>query len=474
MKTLVWLRNDLRLRDNTALFHAAEAGQGVLAVYVLCEEFITRHSMAPARLDFIRRHLQQLQSSLGERNIPLVLIRVRRAGEIPAQLLTLARREGCVQLYFNAEYPLDELNRDRAVADAMHAEGISYKRFHDRVILPPGKVRNGQGEPYKVFTAFKRRWVMLASEHPVTPHGLPKTQPAGSAAPSELGVPLDNLFAQVALRDLSDLWPAGEEHALQQLRTFVDESIQDYHQKRDIPELPGTSGLSPYLAVGSLSPRQCLSAALSANGGDWDGGSGGIQTWIGELVWRDFYQHVAHDFPRVCQNKAMQSYTEAFPWRSDESALNAWRRGQTGIPIVDAAMRQLRETGWMHNRLRMVVAMFLTKNLRIDWRLGEQWFMSQLVDGEFCANNGGWQWSASTGTDAAPYFRIFNPVTQSQRFDPKGRFIRRYVPELRDQSDKAIHQPGNVPGYPQPIVDLKSSRKETIELFKQLNKGESP
>lgn len=472
MKTLVWLRNDLRLRDNPALFHAAELGQGVVAVYVLCDEFVERHEVAPVRLDFIRRHLAILNGQLADLNIPLLLLRVRKAAEIPAQLLALAHRESATQLYFNAEYPLDELERDRAVADALHKAGMAYKRFHDRVLLPPGRIRNGQGEPYKVFTAFKRQWLKLASALPLQPHGLPPSQTSENQKLASSGVPLGKLFDQMVLRDLSDLWPAGEEEALTRLKAFCEGPLLNYQQSRDFPAQEGTSGLSPYLAVGSISPRQCLNAALHVNEGQWDGGNAGVQTWIGELIWRDFYQHVAVDFPRVCQHKAMQRYTEAFPWRQDESDLNAWRRGQTGIPIIDAAMRQLNETGWMHNRLRMIVAMFLTKNLRIDWRLGESWFMSQLIDGDLASNNGGWQWSASTGTDAAPYFRIFNPVTQSERFDPQGHFIRSYLPELYEVPVRQIHQPPPVPGYPRPIVDLKASRKETIELFKQLNTGD--
>ena len=477
-RTLVWLRNDLRLRDNPALFHAAEPRCGVVAVYVLCEQFIKQHITGAARLDFIRRHLELLNRDLGKRHIPLVLLRVAKPDSIPSKLLKLAQKEGCEQLFFNAEYPVDELARDRAVAEACRREGIRFKRFHDRVILPPGKVRNGQGEPYQVFTAFKRRWLELASSQLAQPHGLPARQPEETGEVKDRGHRPDTLFTDLALRDLSSLWPAGEDVALKRLKTFTDGAIHDYNaildykKTRDFPAQSGTSLLSPYLAVGSLSPRQCLNAALAANGGNWQGDEG-VETWISELVWRDFYQHVTVDFPQVCRHKPLQPHTDRFPWRSSDEDLDRWQQGDTGIPIIDAAMRQLKDTGWMHNRLRMVVAMFLTKNLRIDWRKGEAWFMSQLIDGDFAANNGGWQWSASTGTDAAPYFRIFNPVTQSERFDPKGEFIRRYVPELAGLSEKEIHQPPPTKGYPEPMVDLKASRKKTIELFKSLN-SEAP
>jgi len=469
MGVLVWLRNDLRLRDNPALFQAAREGQARLAVYLVCDQLLERHQTAPARLDLIRRQLTELQPQLTRLNIPLVLMRVPKASDIAYRLVALAQEAQCDRIFFNAEYPLDELNRDRALVKNLKSAGMGFERFHDRVILPPGEVRNGQGEPYQVFTAFKRRWRALAAERlqPVLP--LPVIQTHSNPKLETLGVSLNSAFQGLALRDLSDLWPAGEDRALERLETFANQQLADYQQLRDQPALDATSRLSPYLAMGSLSPRQCLHAALNANRGDWHGGMAGAQTWIDELIWRDFYQHVTVDFPQVCKNRPLQAHTEAFPWRYDRLDFDAWCRGETGIPVVDAAMRQLLATGWMHNRLRMVVAMFLTKNLRIDWRWGESWFMSQLIDGDFAANNGGWQWSASTGTDAAPYFRIFNPVTQSQRFDPRGDFIRCYLPELRHLSDKVIHQPPPTRGYPGPMVDLKASRKETIALFQALN-----
>jgi len=469
MSVLVWLRNDLRLRDNPALFHAAREGQAKLAVYLVCDQLVERHQTAPARMDLIRRQLASLEPQLARLNIPLVFLRLSDASDIAPRLVALAQDARCDRVYFNAEYPLDELNRDRALVKALKSAGIGFERFHDRVIVPPGAVRNGQGQPYQVFTAFKRRWRQLAAEGLQSVHPLPAPQTQADKRLTALGVSLEAAFKGLALRDLSELWPAGEDRALECLDSFATQALVDYQQMRDRPDLAATSRLSPYLAMGALSPRQCLHAALSANRGDWSGGLTGAQTWIDELIWRDFYQHVTVDFPQVCKNRPLQAHTEGFPWRYDRADFDSWCRGETGIPLVDAAMRQLLATGWMHNRLRMVVAMFLTKNLRIDWRWGESWFMSQLIDGDFAANNGGWQWSASTGTDAAPYFRIFNPVTQSQRFDPRGDFIRRYLPELRHLSDKSIHQPPQTQGYPRPIVDLKASRKETIALFKALN-----
>lgn len=472
MKTLVWLRHDLRLWDNPALFRAAEQEQGVLAVYVVCEEYLERHSVAPVRLDFIRRHLLLLAPQLAELNIPLQVLVAKKAAEIPALLLHHAQNEHCDQLYFNAEYPLDEFNRDRAVSELLRANYLIVKRFHDRAIVPPGMIRNGQGDPYKVFTAYKRKWLETVAPLNLTP----LTEPAKQAKPKGLSkaathallTHINQVFSRYALRDLSSLWPAGEAEAHARLQRFVDESLHRYKDLRDFPAVAGTSTLSPYLAVGAISPRQCIAAVLAANGGEWDSGSEGASVWISEIIWREFYQHVVVDFPAVCKHRAMQAHTEAFPWSKDTALFKRWCEGTTGIPLVDAAMRQLNETGWMHNRLRMVVAMFLTKNLQIDWRLGETYFMQQLIDGDFAANNGGWQWSASTGTDAAPYFRIFNPVSQSERFDPEGTFIRKYLPELAHLPAKQIHMPTKGGNYPAPIVDLSTSRKHTIDLFKQL------
>ena len=463
-KRIVWFRHDLRIYDNPALFRAAEAQEGVLAVYFICHEMIKNHVVAPVQIDFIRRHLLQINIDLAELKIPLVIIAVDKTAEIIPHLQKLAKQHQVEELFINAEYPLDEFTRDKQVSEALREQGLVVKRFHDRVIIPPGMVRNGKGEPYKVFTAFKNNWLQQAKVLPLQPLKKPATQPEHITA-SLTDEKINQLFIGFQLHDLSALWPAGEKEASKRLKSFVKHRIGDYQAARDFPQLEGTSQLSPYLALGSISPRQCITAALQANQGELDSGNTGITIWISELIWREFYMHLVVDFPAVCKFNAMQKHTEAFPWRHDKKLFQAWCDGETGIPIVDAAMLQLKATGWMHNRLRMVVAMFLTKNLQIDWRMGEHYFMTQLIDGDFTANNGGWQWSASTGTDAAPYFRIFNPVSQSQRFDADGAFIKRYLPVLAKLPPKTIHSPPPTPGYPLPIVDLFSSRKETIALF---------
>ena len=271
------------------------------------------------------------------------------------------------------------------------------------------------------------------------------------------------------------LWPAGEDHAQARLQTFIEKKIKHYAAHRDFPALDGTSTLSPYLAAGIISPRQCLKAAMDVNGQRLESGDESVLSWINELIWREFYKHILMGFPRVSMNKAFKMSTENIRWDNDEALFAAWCEGRTGYPLVDAAMRQLKQIGWMHNRLRMVTAMFLVKDLLIDWRWGEKFFMQHLIDGDLAANNGGWQWAASTGTDAAPYFRVFNPVSQSQKYDPAGEFIRRYCPELRDCDNKTLHAPYALSGqysllfnYPRPIIDHAAARQRVLHVFKGL------
>ena len=253
----------------------------------------------------------------------------------------------------------------------------------------------------------------------------------------------------------------------------MQHQVEHYEKERDFPNLAGTSQLSAYLTLGIISIRQCLQVLFRPQQGHFHIAQLGQQTWLDELLWREFYQHTLFDFPKVSKHLPFKENTQKIQWRDAPKDLIAWQQGQTGIPIVDAGMRQLSSTGWMHNRVRMVTAMFLSKNLLIDWRLGEQWFMQQLIDGDLAANNGGWQWCASTGMDAVPYFRIFNPISQSQRFDAAGDYIRQWLPELAHLDAKTIHEPyAKNPNlkldYPQPIVDLKQSRLRALQAFKEI------
>ena len=289
--------------------------------------------------------------------------------------------------------------------------------------------------------------------------------------PDDVPTTLKGFDGDAPFRD--DLWTAGEHAALTRLGAFANQRIGAYKDDRDAPAINGTSVLSPYLAAGVLSPRQCLRAAMDANKGLYTKGKKGPDAWINEILWRDFYKHFVVGFPHVVKRRPYKLDTEAIEWDENDELLGAWKDGRTGYPIVDAAMRQLEQTGWMHNRLRMIVAMFLTKDLFLDWRLGEKHFAEKLVDYDFASNNGGWQWSASTGADAAPYFRIYNPSSQSKRHDPEGAFIKKFVPELGDVPATKIHDPAEggalfASDYPAPIVDHSQARERAIDAFKAI------
>ncbi|WIO74827.1 deoxyribodipyrimidine photo-lyase [Porticoccaceae bacterium LTM1] len=464
--TLVWFRNDLRVEDNSALWNAAQKGS-VVGCFLLSPRQWRAHDMAGCRVDFILRTLRELKKSLNQLGIPLAVQAADSFDEAPNAVVELANQWQCSQVFWNDEYPLDERRRDDACESLLESAGLSVRRFQDALIAPPGTVTRNDGGPFKVFTPFKKVWLQLLFDSEVEELPAPSKQPPVKGEQGTVPDKLDGFESSVPAK----LWPAGEKEAYKRLQKFVERSIEEYDTARDIPAEPGTSMLSPYLAVGAISARQCLRACLEANRGELYSGNRGIQTWLSELVWREFYQHVVVAFPHVCRNQPFKLETDSLPWRSNEVDFQRWCEGKTGVPLVDAGMRQLRETGWMHNRVRMVVAMFLSKNLLLDWRLGERFFMQHLIDGDFAANNGGWQWSASTGTDAVPYFRIFNPFTQGARFDPEGEYIHRYVPELRGVEPRVLHNPDKLQKsrpeqYPAIMVDIGASRERALAAFK--------
>ncbi len=472
-RQLVWLRTDLRLADNPALSAAREAGP-VLALYLLTPGQWQQHGDAPCKVDFWLRNLKVLASGLAALNIPLLVREVPEWADVPAVLAGLCQQYQVSMVRVNEEYGINETRRDQAVRTALAATGTGFSRYLDQLFLAPGQLLASSGRPFQVYTPFRNACRKRLAE--ALPRCLPALRPQAA-----LAVRSDPLPGQVRgfpppAPALQAEWPAGEVAARERLAHFADQQLLDYHLTRDFPALAGTSRLSPYLAAGVLSPRQCLQAALAQNGNELAQGNPGVVCWIDELLWREFYRHILQGFPGLSMHQPFRPETGALPWREDAGQLQAWQQGQTGFPLIDAAMRCLLATGWMHNRLRMLVAMFLSKNLLIHWQAGEHWFMQQLIDGDLAQNNGGWQWSASTGTDAVPWFRLFNPVTQSKKFDPQGIFIRRWVPELAGLDAREIHEPPlqRRGRYPGPLVELAASRARVLQAFRGLPAGVSP
>ncbi|MBN46845.1 MULTISPECIES: cryptochrome/photolyase family protein [unclassified Methylophaga] len=459
---LVWLRNDLRLDDHPALALAAEKGP-IQVVFCATPKQWQQHNESPAKLGLRAAAIQDIADRLAQLGIPFYLLEVDSFTDVPDELLKFCQQQNISDIWFQAETPLDEQRRDQAVNTALtKANIIVHLLAEDLLVALP--VKTQQDDPFKVFTPYYRRWLQILEDIQQAPYAEPKSQ--GKALKPDL------LACDWAGEFRDDLWPGNEQKALERLSAFCEIKLDDYKSQRDFPSKPATSTLSPYLANGQLGPRRLLDTIQFYCGEanrDWR-----HDDWLRELAWRDFYKQLLLYFPRLSMGKAFKPETEKVIWRNDEAGFKAWCEGKTGFPIVDAAMRQLNQTGWMHNRLRMITASFLSKLLLLDWRRGEQYFLQTLIDGEFAANNGGWQWSASTGVDAAPYFRVFNPTLQSERYDPQGLFIKRFVPELKDVPIKQLHNPPaelrEQCGYPQPVVDYKQARKDAIAAFKDLPK----
>ncbi len=469
---LWWIRRDLRLADNQALALALETARQVVPVFVFDPVLLAADNLSQRRLALLVSGLDRLDAGLKQRGGYLVV----RRGEPVKQLALLMAETGAEGVYAEEDFSPYARRRDAAVAREMPlvlAGGL--------VVYPPNGVLKADGSPYTVFTPFCRAWKALPQAGKATLLPPPERMPVPAGIPTH---PLPRVEAP------PDPMP-GEAAAVRRLVEFAggeedSPPIYAYAETRDRLDQDGTSRLSAYLRLGMLSARQAVAAASAARGRAAETRAvQGAETWLNELIWREFYISIMAFFPFVGR-RAFRENLQSIAWRNDRAEFEAWKRGETGYPVVDAAMRQLASTGWMHNRARMIVASFLVKDLLVDWRWGEAWFMRCLVDGDPAANNGGWQWTAGTGTDAAPYFRVFNPTLQSAKFDPEGIFIRRWLPELARVPAEFIHEPGRMTDgqqkavgcvlgsdYPAPIVNHKQARQRALEAYRRARQTNS-
>jgi deoxyribodipyrimidine photo-lyase len=460
--TIWWVRRDLRLHENPALQAALQASDQVLPVFILDPKLLSSRYVGEKRRAFLFAGLQALKADLQAHGTDLVI----RRGDPRQALSDLNREVGAVEIFAQEDFSPYARARDRRVG-----EELPLRLTPGEVVHHPRLVLKDDGTPYTVYTPFSKKWRTLQ---------LPDLLPP---VPDQIPAPAGVLSEPVPGSDVSSLLPAGEQVALEMLRTFThgeNPPVFEYAETRNRVDLAGTSGLSPYLRFGMLSPRLAVQAAIEASQqARTKAAMKGAEVWLNELIWREFFVAILFHFPDVRQASFQKVYQQ-IEWANNEADFEAWCAGRTGFPLVDAAMRQLTQTGWMHNRARMVVASFLTKDLLIDWRWGEQWFMEHLIDGDPAANNGGWQWTAGTGTDAAPYFRIFSPISQSQKHDPDGAYIRHYVPELVGVPGAYIYEPWKMPpevqsdancimgqDYPAPIVDRRWARERTLAAYKK-------
>ena len=518
---LMWFRRDLRTHDNTALAAICEQANAseapVTAVYFITPEQWLEHDDSLVQVDHIARTLPILAQKLEDQlNIALNVYLCADFDKSVEAITELCAEQKITTVMANHEYEGNEIDRDEKLTKQLANNDIEFIRHHDQCILPPLSITTNDGDSmYKVFTPFYRKWRDTLEAGSLSAHEATKVTAnnktkasiksmalKSAANNANTSASIEKLAHKIVadyqkpleydekkftdkpaqLKQAREDYPAGEDAAIQRLKEFVAEDIEDYDVSRDKPILQGTSHLSAYLTIGAISPRLCYLQAAQAqeklHGNDSDNED--INRWISELAWRDFYRHVLVDKPKLIEHKAYKEDADnKVNWSYDKDDFAAWCAGKTGVPLVDAAMRCLNATGFMHNRLRMVTAMFLTKDLLIDWRWGERYFMQQLIDGDFASNNGGWQWSASTGTDSAPYFRIMNPFSQGKSHDAKGEFIKTWLPELKDVPVSTLHSEDKMRkalkkggefadiDYPVPMVEHKEVRKLAIAEFKK-------
>ncbi|EKM59785.1 uncharacterized protein PHACADRAFT_158212 [Phanerochaete carnosa HHB-10118-sp] len=513
-----WMRmQDMRIHDNRALSQASEYARlhslSLIVLFILSPQDYIAHDRSARRIDFTLRNLMQIKNSLAKLDIPLHVITHSPRKTLPERVTTTLSDWNASRLFANVEHEVDELRRDLRVYELAQRTGKAECTFvNGKCILPPGTVLTKDGRGYTVYSPFLRSWIPHLTDTPDPLACAPDVesndatvrqhpifgQLFNSAIPEYMeGYELSKEDAEI----MCVCWPAGEAAAQEILLRFLhtkarpaqfgaadplspgasepksgpkDSRLGKYGDARDRVDADTTSRLSPYLAAGVISARECVRATRALSEGKHSkvdvSRDTGVGRWVQELAWRDFYTHVLALFPRVSMGRPFQEKFANVSWETNESHLQAWKDGRTGVPIVDAGMRQMNKMGWMHNRLRMVTAMYLVKDLMIDWRLGEKYFMETLIDGDLASNNGGWQWSASTGVDPVPYFRIFNPYLQSKKADPSGDYIRYFVPELAKVFGDEIHNPpprcAEKLGYPTPLVKHDEARQRAIKRYK--------
>ncbi|MBF2077266.1 MAG: deoxyribodipyrimidine photo-lyase [Synechococcales cyanobacterium T60_A2020_003] len=465
---LFWHRRDLRIVDNAGLTQARDRTPKITGIFCLDPSILDQDDVAPARVTYMIGSLKTLKEDYQAAGSDLLILKGAPEKEIPK----LAQALHAQAVYWNRDVEPYSRSRDRQVADALKEAGIEYCAGWDQLLHPPKTVMTGSGSPYTVYTPFWKNWIKQVKAEPFPQindlQGLsPKEQQAAEKA---------GAIALPSAKDLGFKWDnplllePGTQAAQNQLDWFCDGAIAAYDEQRNFPVAPGTSQLSAALKFGTIGIRTVWDAAQAAyNRSRSDETRANVQTWQQELAWREFYQHALFFFPELAEGSYREPFKD-FPWDNNEKLFQAWCGGRTGYPIVDAAMRQLNETGWMHNRCRMIVASFLTKDLIINWQWGEKYFMQTLIDGDLAANNGGWQWSASSGMDPKP-LRIFNPASQAQKYDPEAEYIREWLPELRSVDTEALVM-GKIPkderdrcGYPAPIVDHKVQQQRFKERY---------
>jgi deoxyribodipyrimidine photo-lyase len=482
MTTLLWFRRDLRLADNPALDGAVAIGRPVIPIYICDDADAGEWSPGGASRWWLHGSLSALSSEIEARGNRLIL----KNGPAEAVINELISETGATSVYWNRRYEPWATRRDEKIKTALKGKGIEARSFNAGLLREPWAITTQKGEPYKVFTPF---WKALrASGEPDQLAPLPQRIPA----PNDFAESEDlNSWGLLPTKPdwaggLRDAWTPGEDAARSRLHDFTDAAVFDYQDKRNLPGVSGTSRLSPHLHFGEIGPRQIwhtvIASALAQTGSPMPRGA---ETYLSEIAWREFSYHLLFHFPEL-PLKPLRTEFSNFPWANDPDALSAWQRGATGYPIVDAGMRELWTTGWMHNRVRMIVASFLIKDLLIDWQTGENWFWDTLVDADLASNAASWQWVAGCGADAAPYFRIFNPTIQGTKFDPDGSYVRRWVPEVSRLPDRLIHAPWTAKpieladagfelgrDYPAPIVDHSMARNRALEKYKLLKAGKN-